>query len=78
MQYKGYIGHFSFDEKLELFHGKVSNIHDLLTFQGKSIETMRHAFQDAINEYIDWCKKNGKEPEDPSSEVDSVSPLFLI
>lgn len=69
MEYKGYIGLFTFDEKLELFQGRVSNIKALITFQGKSMETLEYAFKDAINEYLDWCKKNGKEPEKPSLPV---------
>jgi predicted HicB family RNase H-like nuclease len=77
MVYKGYIGHLSFDEKLELFQEKVSNIHDLVTFQGKSIETLQQNFHNAINEYIHWCKKHGKEPETPSSEINSVSQKTL-
>jgi predicted HicB family RNase H-like nuclease len=66
MEYKGYIGLFTFDEKLGLFQGRVSNIKDLITFQGKSMETLKYAFKDAINEYLNWCKKNGKDPETPS------------
>ncbi len=66
MNYKGYVGLFEFDEKTTLFLGRISNIQDLITFQGKSIETTQQAFQDAVNEYIDWCKKHGKTPEKPS------------
>jgi predicted HicB family RNase H-like nuclease len=66
MKYKGYIAHFFFDETLQLFQGKVSNIHDLITFQGKSMETLRFAFHDAVNEHLAWCKKIGKDPERPN------------
>lgn len=66
MNYKGYVGSFEFDEKTTLFLGRISNIQDLITFQGKSIETTQQAFQDAVNEYIDWSKKHGKIPEKPS------------
>jgi predicted HicB family RNase H-like nuclease len=40
MEYKGYIGLFTFDEKLGLFQGRVSNIKDFITFQGKSREAL--------------------------------------
>jgi predicted HicB family RNase H-like nuclease len=60
IDYKGYIGIFTFDETLELFQGRVSNIKDLITFQGKSMEALNYAFKDAVNEYLAWCKKNGK------------------
>jgi predicted HicB family RNase H-like nuclease len=67
MEYKGYSAQFSFDDKLGLFQGKVFNINDLVTFQGKSIETLRFAFHDAVNEYLVWCKKFGNTPEKPYS-----------
>lgn len=69
MKYKGYVADFTFDEKLELFQGRVSNIHDVITFQAKSIENLRYAFKDAVNEYMTWCKKHGNDPEKPSPDV---------
>jgi predicted HicB family RNase H-like nuclease len=63
IKYRGFIGHFSFDDKHNLFIGRVANSHDLITFQGKSISEIREAFNDAINEHIDWCKKHGKLSE---------------
>lgn len=67
MEYKGYIAEFSYDEDLDLFEGQVANISDILHFHGKSIESLRFAFHNAINEYISWCKKRGKKPEKPFS-----------
>ena len=66
LKHKGYIGSFFFDEKLNLFQGRVSNISYPITFQGKSLESTKQAFKDAIEEYLDWCKKYGKVPEKPS------------
>ena len=67
VEYKGYIGRFDYDEDLEIFEGSIANIKDLVLFRGKSIESLRFSFQDAVNEYILWCKKIGKEPEKPFS-----------
>jgi predicted HicB family RNase H-like nuclease len=67
IKYRGYIGHFTFDEKTNLFHGRVANTHDLITFQGKSVKEIHQAFQDAIDEHLDWCKKYGKELQKPFS-----------
>lgn len=63
IKYKGFIGHFFFDEKTNLFQGNVANSHDLITFQGNSITKTQQAFQDAVDEYIEWCKKYGKKFE---------------
>ena len=65
MEYRGYIGSFSYNEDLDLFEGRVENVHDLIIFQGKSMESLRFAFRDAVLEYIDWCKKMGRKPDKP-------------
>ena len=67
LEYKGYIGVFDYDEDSDLFEGSIANIKDLILFQGKSMDTLQFDFQDAVNDYIDWCKKRGKEPEEPFS-----------
>jgi len=61
IEYRGYIGHFSFDENTNLFYGKVANTNDLITFQGKSLNETKQAFRDSIDEYIAWCKRFRKE-----------------
>ena len=63
IEYKGFIGHFTFDDKSNIFIGKVANSQDLITFQGKSLSETKDAFRDSVNSYIDWCKKYRKSPE---------------
>ena len=65
MKYKGYVGHFTFDEKQNLFLGRVANTHDPITFQGKSVQALHQSFCDAVNEYLEWCEKYGKALEKP-------------
>lgn len=67
LKYRGYIGLFEFDEKTSLFYGKVSNSSYPITFEGRSIESTKEAFQYAVNEYLEWCKKYGKEAKKLSS-----------
>jgi|GEM_PF-1726916 len=69
IEYKGYVGWFEFDEKSNLFLGKIANMQTLVTFQGKSVKEIKQAFQAAIDEYLGWCKKHGKEPEKPSAKI---------
>ena len=63
INYKGYIGHFYFDEKTSLFLGRVANTNDLITFQGTSVASTRQAFQDAVDDYIKWRQRYRKEPD---------------
>src|SRR3990167_9908577 len=46
--YKGYTGSFTFDEKENLFKGKVANSNYPISFQGKSIKEMKQTFYDII------------------------------
>ena len=67
MKYKGYIGTVTFDDDADLFHGSVVNIRDVITFQGRSVDELRTAFKDSVNEYVSFCEELGHEPEKPYS-----------
>lgn len=63
MKYKGYTGIATFDPEGLIFHGEVIGLKDVITFQGTSVDELIKAFQDSIDEYIDWCKDRNEEPE---------------
>jgi predicted HicB family RNase H-like nuclease len=65
MNYKGYIGVVEFDEDAGIFHGEVINTRDVITFQGTSVEELRQAYIDSIEDYLEFCKVRGEEPEKP-------------
>jgi len=67
MEYKGYLGHAEFDAEANIFHGEVINIRDVITFQGKSVDELRQAFQDSVKDYLAFCAERGEEPERPFS-----------
>ena len=65
ISYKRYVGIFEFEEETNLFRGKISNIDDLITFQGKSVKEVQEAFEGAVDDYITWCKKYRKKQGNP-------------
>ncbi|MCM2357585.1 MAG: type II toxin-antitoxin system HicB family antitoxin [Geobacteraceae bacterium] len=65
MEYKGYIGHVEFDDEAEIFHGEVINTRDVITFQGTTVDEIKQAFRDSVEDYLDYCAKLGQEPEKP-------------
>lgn len=67
MEYKGYVGCVTFDDDANIFHGEIVDTHDIITFQGKSVEEIRQAFHDSIDEYLEWCKERNKTPDKPFS-----------
>jgi len=67
MTYKGYHGTVSFDDKSEIFHGEVTDLRDMVTFQGRSVDELKSAFQESIDDYLDFCSERGEDPDKPFS-----------
>ena len=67
MHYKGYIANIVFDDDQDLFHGEVINTRDVITFQGKSVDDLKEALQDSIEDYLEFCAERGEEPDKPFS-----------
>jgi len=67
MTYKGYHGTVSFDDESEIFHGEVTDLRDVVTFQGRSVDELKSAFQESIDDYLDFCSDRGEDPDKPYS-----------
>ena len=67
MEYKGYLSRVTFDDEANIFHGEVVNIRDVITFQGKSVDDLRRAFEDSVEDYLAFCAERGEEPNQPFS-----------
>ena len=51
LDYKGYVGIFAYDEDADIFHGRVVGLRDVITFEGRSIDELKRALADSIE---DW------------------------
>ncbi|GMQ82590.1 MAG: type II toxin-antitoxin system HicB family antitoxin [Rhodothermia bacterium] len=67
LKYEGYTGHVEFDDEADLFHGEVLDLKDVITFQGKTPDEIRQAFRDSIDDYLEFCKERGEDPDRPFS-----------
>ena len=67
MTYNGYHAAIEFDEEAELFHGEVTGLRDVITFQGKSVAELKEGFKGSVEDYLAFCKERGEEPEKPFS-----------
>jgi len=67
LEYKGYMGRVEFDDEAGIFSGEVVNTRDVVTFQGASVDELRQAFEDSVDDYLDFCAERGEEPDKPFS-----------
>jgi predicted HicB family RNase H-like nuclease len=67
MTYKGYFAKINFDERDNIFWGKVIGIKDNISFEGESVAQLTEDFHNAIDHYLADCKKQGLTPAKPYS-----------
>lgn len=67
MRYKDFFGEFEYDAQERIFHGRVVNIQDVVTFEGRSIAELETALADSVEDYLDFCREIGKTPDKPHS-----------
>lgn len=58
--YKGFYGSVNFSAADDVFYGKVEGVHDLVSFEGATVKELKQEFQKAVEDYISFCKKNGR------------------
>lgn len=67
MEYKGYFARVEFDDEANIFHGEVINLRDVITFEGESVDELRKAFTESVEDYLEFCAERGEAPEKPYS-----------
>lgn len=67
MEYEGYIGAIEYDDEQAIFHGRVVNTRDVITFEGSSVEELQQALRDSIEDYRAMCAEEGVDPNKPFS-----------
>lgn len=65
MQHKGYYGSVSYDDEDQIFYGKLEFIRGLISYEGRDVASLRAAFEEAVDDYLDLCRKAGREPDKP-------------
>lgn len=57
LKYKGFIGSVAFSEEDNVFFGKIEGIDGLVNFEGESVEELKNAFHEAVNDYVAYLAK---------------------
>lgn len=63
MSYKGYSARIDYDDDDGIFTGRIAGITDMVGFHADTVEGLRAAFQEAVEDYLETCAQLGKEPQ---------------
>jgi predicted HicB family RNase H-like nuclease len=65
LQYKGYDGSVLYSAEDRLLHGRILGIRDMVSFEGTDVKSLETNFKGAVDEYLAFCKAEGKTPDAP-------------
>lgn len=63
LKYKDYYGSVQFSAADEVFYGKILAINDLVSFEGSSVQELKAAFEEAVEDYLETCLEMDKVPD---------------
>jgi len=67
MTYNGYSARVEFDADDHIFIGHLAGIRDIVGFHGKTVNELERAFHEAVDDYLELCKKLGQSPQKTAS-----------
>ena len=67
MTHKGYSARIEFDERDNIFVGRVLGLRAIIGFHGETVAELRAEFKTAVEEFLQDCKEHGILPEKPAS-----------
>jgi len=65
MTYKGYAARIAYDDEDGILTGQIACIRDGVGFHADSVEALKEAFHEAVDDYVATCAKIGKDPQNP-------------
>jgi predicted HicB family RNase H-like nuclease len=69
MNYNGYTAKIEFDERDNIFVGRLLGMRTMISFHGDTVVELRQAFESAVNEFLADCEEQGVKPEKPAYEM---------
>ena len=67
MAYKGYSARIEYDDD-RIFTGRIAGTRDGVGFHADTVDGLRRAFHEAVEDYLETCAKIGKEPQKPTPD----------
>jgi predicted HicB family RNase H-like nuclease len=65
MSYKDYFGSVHYSDDDRVFFGKLEFIRALVSYEGTDVDSLKRAFEEAVDDYLEMCAQAGRDPEKP-------------
>ena len=74
LEYRGYLGSVRYSDEDEILHGRLEFIRDLVTYEGQDASSLKRAFREAVDDYLEMCEVAGRNPDVPLKGSFNVRP----
>ena len=72
LSYKSYSGSIEVSIEDGCLHGEILFINDLVSYEAENVRELQTAFAEAVDFYLDKCRRDGLEPDKPCSGTFNV------
>jgi len=59
LKYRNFIATVKYSTEDEVFIGRIEGIDSVVSFEGQSVEELKSAFREAVESYLDFCRRKG-------------------
>ena len=59
LRYNDFMATVKYSEEDEAFIGRIEGIDSVVSFEGQSVEELKSAFREAVESYLDFCRRKG-------------------
>lgn len=63
LEYRGYHTKVVYDSDDDVLVGRIIGITDVIGFHANDMKEFKEIFRRSVDDYIEFCKENGKQPE---------------
>jgi len=74
MEHRGYLGSVHYSDEDRVFYGKVEYIRSLISYEGTDVDSLRNAFEEAVDDYLNHCAETDQTPEQPFKGSFNIRP----
>lgn len=73
LSHGGFTASVEFDERDNLFVGRILGLRSIISFQGATVAQLRREFATAVKDYLEEVKAQGPAPEKPPYASDPAA-----
>ncbi len=74
LEHRGYLGSIHYSKEDNVLHGRLEFIRDLVTYEAQDALSLKMAFEESVDDYLQFCRDQGRSPDTPLKGSFNVRP----